>query len=126
MSDLARIRSLTVRRDGPRILLLSEGLALADLPWEAALELAHALRAQAKRAEEIACREQVVYDQAILNRLGIKLGLVVDPRLQQEAMHEAAWNSDLRRYLPGGIRSQEVVGMPTLIRHRPPKGVITP
>jgi len=113
------IRSLTVRRNGPRILLLHEGRALADLPWEAALDLAHALRAQAKRAEEIACREQVVRDQAILHRLGIRLGLIADPRLQQDALREAAWNTELRRYLPGGIQTQEAVGTPTLIRHRP-------
>ena len=120
MADVLRIREVTVRRYGGRILLLNGGRLLLDLPWRGALDLGAALIQQARKDEEIANHEQVVRDQAILNRAGIRLGLVNDPHLQEEAMKEAAWNSDLRRYMPGGIKSQEIVGTPTLIGH-PPK-----
>lgn len=118
MSDIARVRSVTVRREGFDILVLEGGRLLFRLPWNAALEFAQAMVYQARRIEEIVKREQIVFDQAILNRRGIPIGLVVDPRLRDEAMKEAHWNSSLRRYLPGGVKSQEAVGTPAIIKHR--------
>ncbi|MGH9158189.1 MAG: hypothetical protein ACRD1K_20665 [Acidimicrobiales bacterium] len=114
-----RVQSVTVRREGPKVVLLVQGRRLMDLPWGAALELGQAFIHQARRIEEIEKRDQVVFDQAILNRKGIKIGLAVDPRLREQAMQEAHWNSNLRRYLPGGVASQEAVGIPTIIRHKP-------
>ena len=123
MSGLARVRSVTVRLEGAEVLILEGGRLLLRMPWDAALEFAQAVVHQARRVEEIAKRERIVHDQAILNRLGIPVGLVNDPRLRADAMSEAHWNSQLRRYLPGGVRSQEAVGAPTIIQHKATGGV---
>ena len=117
----ARIRAVNVRQEGERVLLLEGGRAILDLPWDAALELARAIHIQAKRAEELAKIEEIVRDQSILARLGIPFGLTNRIDALKEAMKEAAWNSQLRRYIPpgraGGITSQAVFGAPKIIRH---------
>lgn len=118
MSDIAQVRSVTIRREGRDVLILERGRLVFRIPWDAALELGSAIIQQARRVEEIVKRDQIVYDQAILNRLGIPIGLICDPRLKDEAMKEAHWNSSLRRYLPGGVKSQEAVGTPAVIKHR--------
>ena len=79
-----------------------------------ALELAEALRTQAKRAEEWEKASQIAADQAVLLRAGIPIGLTSHPVIQAEAAKIAAWDRDLRRYLPGGVRSQSVVGAPSI------------
>ena len=125
MDMLARHDAVRVRQEGTRVLLLKDGRALLDLPWQAALDLARALHAQGKRAEEIDCAQAIIQDQAILTRLGFRFGLTSHPQLLREATHAAAWHRDLRRYIPAsrarGITSQEVVGAPTVI-HQPPTG----
>lgn len=122
--EVLSFKSVTIRREGFEILLLDpHGRLLLRLPWEAALRLGGAIMQQARRVEEIVKRDQVVFDQAILNRRGVPIGLINDPHLQQEAMKEAAWNSQLRRYLPGGVQSQEAVGTPSLIKHPPRRTV---
>jgi hypothetical protein len=47
-------------------------------------------------------------------------GLTDNPVAQAEVAKEAAWNRELRRALPGGVRSSEVVGTPTVIRNPSP------
>ncbi len=104
----------TVRQSGARVTLVLDGAWLGDLPWQAALELAEALRTQAKRAEEWEKASQIAADQAVLLRAGIPIGLTSHPVIQAEAAKIAAWDRDLRRYLPGGVRSQSVVGAPSI------------
>lgn len=119
----AQFRTVTVRQEGARVLLLENGRAIADLPWEAALALSKALHIQGKKAEEIANADRIVMDQAILTRIGVPFGLTSHPALLKEATREAAFNSDLRRYIPpkraGGLASQAVFGAPSVIRHDP-------
>jgi len=121
--EIVRLSHITVRREGPYVVLLDgNGRLILRLPWEAALRLGQAITTQARRIQETAdplTRKRVVADQALLNRIGMPIGLINDPALKREAMHEAAWNSDLRRYLPGGIRTQEAVGTPAIIQHAP-------
>jgi len=118
----ARVSSVTVRREGTRVLVLHDGRLLFDLEYEAALALARALRVQGKAAEEEAQAERIVMDQAILTRLGVPFGLTSRSDLLREACKEAAWNSDLRRYIrPGrarGIESQAVFGKARVIGGR--------
>lgn len=118
--------SVQIRQAGTRVLVLQHGRTLLDLPWQAALDLAKALHAQAKRAEEIERAPAIIADQAIITRLGLRFGLTNHRGLLREAVKEAAWNRDLRRYIPPakamGIASQSVVGAPQLIQH-PTKGV---
>ena len=124
MDLIATQESVRVRHEGTRVLVLRQGRALLDLPWQAALDLAKALQAQGKRAEEIDRAQAIIADQAILTRLGFRFGLTSHPGLLREAGKEAAWNRRLRRYIPPskarGIASQQIVGAPTLIHH-PPK-----
>ena len=112
--------SVRVRQDGQRVLVIRDGRAILDLPWDAALDLARALQAQARRAEELAKAPAIIHDQAILTRMGFRFGLTSHPMLLREATKEAAWNRDLRRYIPPsrahGIASQTVVGTPSIIR----------
>ena len=111
--------AVTLRQEGTRVLVLKGGCLLADMPYEAALDVGRALIAQARKAEELAKVQQIIGDQAIILRAGFPVGLTNHPDIQAEAAKEAAWNTRLRRYMPGGVRSQEAVGTPTLIQHPP-------
>jgi hypothetical protein len=113
------MRRGTVRQDYDRVQLVVDGKLIADMPWQKALALADAIRAQAKRAEEWANAEAIAMDHAILLRAGFPIGLTNHPTIQAEAAKIAAWDSDLRRYMPGGIKSQEQVGTPAIIQHSP-------
>lgn len=109
---------LTIRHDGPRVQIIDRqaGKLLADITPQLARDLADALKHAAGRAEEIVERERIVFDQAILQRVGLPIGLIHDPHLRHQAGVEAAWNSDLRRYLPGGMKLQAEFGVPAVIR----------
>ena len=107
-------RKISVRQEGDRVLVIQNGQAILDLPYQAALALSKALRVKAKAAEEIDKAPDTIFDQAILMRLGANIGLTSHPVILREAAKEAAWNSDLRRYIPpgraGGMESQAVFG----------------
>lgn len=119
------IDALTIRQDGTRVMLLHQGRCLCSMPWQAALDLAHAIRMQARRAEELDRAPAIIHDQAIVTRLGLRFGLTAHPTLLREACKEAAWNRDLRRYIPSGkargLDRQSVVGAPRLIQTPPMK-----
>ena len=119
----AQFSQVAVRDEGNRVLVIQNGKAILDLPWDAALALAKALRIKALQAEETDKAESIVFDQAILTRLGVPFGLTNNPVILKEATKEAAWNSDLRRYIrgkrAGGLESQAVVGTPNIIRMNP-------
>jgi len=119
-----QISTLQIRQEGQRVIVISNGKAILDLPWDAALAVAQAIRVKARLAEEQAKAEQIVFDQALLTRLGLPLGLTGNRAIQREAQKEAAWNSDLRRYIRhnrmGGMGSQTALGAPAIIRRDPP------
>src|SRR3972149_5499635 len=101
-------QELTIRQEGTHVYLLVSGQAIADIPWDAALELAKAIFIQAKKAEELAKALDIVQDQAILIRSGFPVSLTANPDINAEALKEAQTNRDLRRYIPiPGIRSGE-------------------
>jgi hypothetical protein len=112
-------RAVTVRQEGLHVLIIEDGKAILYLPYQAALELARAIYIKAKQAEELAQADRIAFDQAIILRRGLRFGLTNRPDIQDEARKEAAWNTTLRRALPGGIRSQEQVGTPAVIVHEP-------
>ncbi len=122
---IGQTKEFIVRQEGERVLFIYNGRLVTSLPWQAAETLARAIRAQAKEAEEFAKQEQVIFDQAILTRLGIPVGLTNNPRILRVAANEAAWNSKLRRYIrpsrARGIKSQEVFGRATIIQRPPTK-----
>jgi hypothetical protein len=112
------LQSLTIRREGEKVLLLSGGVLIAEMPWRAADDLAAALKAKARLAEEEEKGEEIAYDSAILMRAGVPFSFSSRPDILKEAVKEAAWNCNLRRYMPGGVRSKQVFGAPTVTRHK--------
>ena len=114
---------IRIQREGTRVLVVKNGVLVADLEWQAALDLGRGLTQVAHRAEEYANAEQIIFDQAILTRAGAPFGLTNNPILLAEAGKEAAWNKYLRRYMPHGIQSKGIVGTPAICMTKP-KGVI--
>ena len=110
----AKISTITVRREGTRVLLLHNGRLLADLTHQAAAALARAIHVQAKRAEEEDAALDIIADQALLIRAGVPIGLSSRRDILELAANDAAWSSTLRRALPGGIRSKAVFGTPRI------------
>ena len=107
------------RQDGKEVLFEASSKNL-QLTWQAAKDIARALMAASKAAEEYENAQSgtLIRDQAILTRLGARFGLTSNPAIQKEAMNAALYDRDLRRFLPGGIKSQEHVGVPAVIRHK--------
>lgn len=114
-----KIKDCRVRQEGTRVLIISEGKLVLDLPWKAAFAVSKGLLTAAKLAEEQAEALKIIQDQALIQRAGFPIGLTNNPEIQKEAMKEAVHNRRLRRALPGGIKSQSVVGTPTLIKKPP-------
>jgi hypothetical protein len=92
--------NITVRWERQNVLLIINGQLVLDVQWQQALELGRALIAQARKADTWVNAQQVIDDQALLLRAGVPVTLAGDPVMLKEAGNEAAWNSDLRRYLP--------------------------
>lgn len=118
MIHVPQIKTATIRQEGGRVQVIVNGKLAIDLPHDAALDLARAIHTKAKIAEEWASAQAIAHDQAILMRLGVPLGFTNHPAIIKEAQKEAAWNSELRRYIPPGrakgIESQETFGAPII------------
>lgn len=94
--------------------LLAINDRVTEMPWQKAKELARALLTVAAKAEEFEKAAGIAFDQAVLLRSGAPFGLTDNPDIQKEAAKEAAWNSELRRKMPGGVKSEEVLGTPVV------------
>ena len=86
----------------------------ARMPAAKARQLARALQAYAEVADEQAEHANIIADGALLLRIGFPMGLTDNPALQAEIVKEAQHSPELRRYLPGGIQSTELVGKPMI------------
>jgi hypothetical protein len=87
-----------------------------------AVQVARALTQLALRADELAQAERIALDSAVLLRAGSNFALSSDPKIIDAARSEAAWNGALRRFMPGGVKSEEAFGTPTVVLHPQPKG----
>ena len=114
-----RQRQGTVRQEGTNVQIILEGRLLMDLTWQSALELAKAIHATAKKAEELANAEKIIFDQAILDRLGAPVSLVTRKDMAVAAKKEAAWNTPLRRYIRRSRLRQGIVYAPSVTQDRP-------
>ncbi len=110
-----------VARENTDVLLQLEDRGYR-IPYQVALRLSDLLLRAGKAAEEAANVAQVVEDGAILARAGVPIGLSDDPKVQDEIKKSAAWDKKLRKAMPGGVKSKEVFGKPTLIQGPPPEG----
>ena len=114
--------NFTVHQEGQHVQLILDGRLVLETNWQSALEIANAIRGVAKRAEEYALHAQIAYDQAILLRSGVPLGLTNNPNIQAEAVGLALYDRALRAYMPGGVKSEAVVGTPTVTQTAPNRG----
>lgn len=104
---------ITIRQEGPNVLLIADGKLVSIMPWDAAQEVAKAMLSQAKKAEEIAKADSIIMDNAILLRAGVPIGLSSHPKIRDETKKEAVHNRDLRRYMPN-VKSLELFHPPTI------------
>ena len=109
-----------IQHHGAHVVLAKDGVLIDELPWDKALDIGRALIVMARKAEEVAKATSIIYDQAVMTRAGWPhMGLTAHPKIIEEAGKEAAWNSDLRRYLPGGVKSKETLYPPGVTRAKP-------
>lgn len=114
---LEMVTWLKARTEDPVIVRF--GAIEYKVPLAVAGHLASGIYAKAKLAEEWAEKERIADDGAFLCRIGFPIGLSDNPKIKQEIGKRAAWDSTLRRQLPGEVKSQFVVGTPTI--WQPPK-----
>ncbi len=114
---------LTVGQNGSMVVIVLDGRAV-EVPHAVADAFCRALRSKVKEAEEYARAEsgELIMDGAILFRAGVPVGLTSNPKIQAEIEKEAVGNRNLRRYMPGGIKSEERVGTPTITQSSSSKG----
>ncbi|MCC6649062.1 MAG: hypothetical protein IT374_26275 [Polyangiaceae bacterium] len=129
-----KTQRIAVSDEGPRVHLAIGGMH-ALMPWEQARAIGRVLIAAAARAEETAKAEAVALDHALLLRADgipfvdgagretrLRVGLTADPRILDEAAKEAAHNRELRRALPGGVRSSVQLPPPGVFATTLPAG----
>ena len=88
-------------------------------PLALAVAFADTLVAKARECDEQEHAPQVALDNAILLRGGVPIGLSNDPKIQEETVKEAVHNRDLRRYMPGGVKSTVLLGTPAIVKEPP-------
>ena len=96
------------------------------VPWEQADLIARQATRAARLAEEICKANQIIMDNALLQRSGFPIGLSDHPKIKDETIKEALHNRDLRRHLRyqkpsvgngiGNIKSRGAVGTPSLTK----------
>lgn len=116
---LARELALQATLIGDGMVTVQLGRHFITLEKRVATDVAKALIAGKLRLEEIEQAGRIARDSAILYRAGAPFGLSNDPAILDEAKKAAAWDSELRRCMPGGVKSEEAFGTPALIRHPP-------
>ncbi len=111
-----------------RVIFVFDGKVVfgGGVPWEQADQIARQATRAARLAEEICKANQIIMDNALLQRSGFPIGLSDHPKIKDESIKEALHNRDLRRYLPfqkknvgngiGNIKSRGAVGAPSLTK----------
>lgn len=116
---MAEIRKVAIRVEGEHVQVINDGRLTWEMPWQSALEMGQALQRAARKGEEWSKRDQLIFDQGLLHRMGIRLGIISDPGLKAEALKVAQRNDILRRNIPNRIRSDAAnVGTPMVIRNQ--------
>ena len=111
---------IVIRQEGAHVLLNFDDKFFVQLEAAAARELWAQLSGQIALAEEYEQAERIIRDSAILLRAGAPIALSSNPKIVDAAKQSAAWDSDLRRYMPmKGITSQESFGTPRIIQTGP-------
>jgi hypothetical protein len=94
------------------------GKTILELPYNAALILGPGLIELAKKAEQAAAADHVVFDQAFALRAGLPFGFSTDPKVKDEARKESGHNRELRKMIPhtpderrGDVEPPVIVGL---------------
>jgi hypothetical protein len=112
------ITQVNIGTNGNKVVFSLDGKTV-EIPWEHANEIARALFMKARQAEEEEKALGIIRDNAILLRAGVPIGLSDRKDIKNETIQTAKYDRDLRRYMPGGIKSRELFGAPTIIRSNP-------
>ena len=109
---------MRITSDGTDVVFIVENRAYR-VPYQVGFELSRRFTMAAKQAEEVAHSEELVTDSAILLRAGIPIGLTDNEKIKDEAVKEAVSSRELRRAMPGGVKSKEQFGKPTIVQSSP-------
>lgn len=120
MLIVPKTKAIGVHSEGMDVIIETPS-QINKMSWKAAFEFAKVIKAAAKKSEELAKAGQIAYDQAILHRSGLQIGLTNNKMIQDEAKKIAANDSVLRRNIPlsAEVQSREIVGTPKIIKHKP-------
>lgn len=101
--------------DGGLDVLYRGNLAL-KIPTAAVLEVFRVVKQVTRFAEALHEVHKTIYDQALLLKGGAPYGLTDNPKVIDEAVKEALWETDVKKYFSTpGIPSKAVFGVPKLI-----------
>lgn len=110
-------RSTRIRaEENDTVLIETMGTVFIQLPNAIAQEFCNSIIANARLIEQDESAADLAFDQALLIRSGALpgIGLTDSPDIQDMAAQEAAWNTTLRKALPGGIKQQVQYGTPSV------------
>lgn len=112
------VSGASIKRDGKFEIISLDGAVFAVMPLEMAQMVSNEVIAKAREIETEESFDEVIFDQAILNRTNFipNLGLVSGKHWHSEANKVATWDSKLRRYIRGGVKRQRIVSSPTVVK----------
>lgn len=105
---------LTTRVHNNRVLVINNGKTILDIPWQVASQFGRVLQGMANQAEQFDNIEKTIQDGAILHRAGMPFNLIQGGKAAKEIVKTAQHDRNLRRYMPNGIKSSEVFGVPQI------------
>ncbi len=110
---------------GDKVIAVIDGVA-TEFPWELADIFSRSLTINARKCEEYCKANQIIADNALMQRAGFPVGLSDNPIIKDETVKEALFGKNLRRLLPfwrkdvaigiESIKSRGSVGVPTLTK----------
>ncbi len=126
--DDEKVGAVSVRREGNDIILIesNSGQTVLICPANVALEISHAMKGHARLLEETEAKvaDRVVFDNALLHRAGVPLGLTNNPYLKKQTGVEAYHNSALRKMIPTTVRARKgIVSTPDITKETKPNAV---
>lgn len=111
------LRKFTFLPNGSNVIMLLDGKRICEMNWQEMLSVMAKARQAAKKAEEYAKAEQVIFHNSILRRAGWPIGLSNNKGIVKETVKESWWDKTLRKYMPNKIDTEGVVLGPRIINH---------
>lgn len=132
------IEQIRVVHERNKVLLLHNGRPPIELPWGAALKIAHAINRKAAIACEYERHKQIISDQSILLAAGAPVTITSTGKGLREALKQAEYHGGTRNGIDNallnenhvrqsalkGIKSKTIVGHAT-VSHVPTGNKVT-